>query len=235
MATITLVRPVLGVTTSGYGQRGSSFHHGMDIAAAQGTPIVASANGTVEQANYNGGYGNYVRINHGSGLTTAYAHMSVLRVRTGQAVKAGDVIGLVGSTGDSSGPHLHFEVRQGGKSTNPAPWLKGAKTITADKSDSELTAETVGLASKIPLGDAAGLAGDVADLIKQWKSGRLAMRAFMIIAGFICLIIAVIALLARSKNTPDFAKGITKGAKKLATAKVTGSTAKPAPTTGVTP
>ncbi len=90
---------------------GSTDHGGIDIGAAYGTPIIAAASGTVEIASVYGGYGNAVMINHGNGLRTLYGHMSSIAVSQGQTVQAGQVIGLVGSTGWSTGPHLHFEVR----------------------------------------------------------------------------------------------------------------------------
>lgn len=121
--------PVNGRVTSGWGQRGAAFHHGIDIAAPLGTAIRAAYGGVVERAGWNGGYGNYTRIGHGRlgrGLiTTAYAHQQRIIVRQGQRVNAGQVIGYVDSTGDSTGNHLHFEVRVSGRSTNPIEWLNG--------------------------------------------------------------------------------------------------------------
>jgi murein DD-endopeptidase MepM/ murein hydrolase activator NlpD len=121
--------PVNGRVTSGWGQRGAAFHHGLDIAAPTGTAIRAAYPGVVERAGWNGGYGYYTRIGHGrlgrALITTAYAHQSRIIVRQGQRVNAGAVIGYVGSTGDSTGPHLHFEVRASGRSTNPMEWLNG--------------------------------------------------------------------------------------------------------------
>ncbi len=97
-----------------------SFHSGVDFPAAKNTKIFAAADGTVISAKYNGGYGNCVMINHGGGIVTLYAHMvSTPPVKVGQKVKAGDVIGYVGTTGSSTGNHLHFEVRVNGKHTDP--------------------------------------------------------------------------------------------------------------------
>lgn len=95
------------------------FHAGTDIGAPSGTPIVAADSGTVAVATYGGGYGNYVVISHGGGVSTLYAHMSSMAVSAGSNVSKGDVIGYVGSTGWSTGPHLHFEVRVNGATTNP--------------------------------------------------------------------------------------------------------------------
>ncbi|MGI5972050.1 MAG: M23 family metallopeptidase, partial [Oscillospiraceae bacterium] len=100
------------------------FHTGVDIGASYGAKILAADDGTVITAGYNsGGYGNYVVISHGNGLTTLYGHMSSYAVSNGQNVSKGDVIGYVGSTGRSTGPHLHFEVRQSGQYIDPMSYF----------------------------------------------------------------------------------------------------------------
>ena len=98
---------------------GSDYHPGIDIAVDYGTPIKASSTGTVEEAQWNGGYGRFVSIDHGNGITTCYGHMSAIAVQPGQTVRRGDVIGYAGSSGYSTGPHVHFEVRQNGSPVNP--------------------------------------------------------------------------------------------------------------------
>ena len=95
----------------------------MDIAAAKGIPIKVVADGTVTFARYNGSYGNLVKIDHGNGLETWYAHTNKMYVKVGEQVKAGDVIAEVGSTGNSTGPHLHLEIRIDGKHVNPQLYL----------------------------------------------------------------------------------------------------------------
>ncbi|MDP4240162.1 MAG: M23 family metallopeptidase [Bacteroidota bacterium] len=95
------------------------FHAGMDFTAPIGTDIFATANGTIQSAGWKQGYGNCVEINHGFGYLTLYGHMSAIKVRVGQKVKRGDVIGLVGSTGKSTGPHCHYEVHYKGEVMNP--------------------------------------------------------------------------------------------------------------------
>jgi murein DD-endopeptidase MepM/ murein hydrolase activator NlpD len=95
------------------------FHAGMDFTAPVGTDIYATANGTVSSAGWEQGYGNCVQIDHGYGYLTLYAHMSAIKVRLGEKVKRGEVIGLVGSTGKSTGPHLHYEVHYKGQIMNP--------------------------------------------------------------------------------------------------------------------
>jgi len=114
-----LIWPVRGRVTSEYGPRWGRMHQGIDIGAPSGTPIWAAKAGTVIHAEWMGGYGNVVLIDHGEGFTTVYAHQSSIAVAEGQAVSRGEVIGYVGSTGRSTGPHLHFETRFGGKAQNP--------------------------------------------------------------------------------------------------------------------
>lgn len=118
-----LVWPVSGPITSPYGMRWGSLHPGLDIGAPAGAPIRAAASGRVLVAAYNGGYGNLVVIDHGRGLATAYAHQARLAVAAGQTVAQGQVIGYVGSTGVSTGPHLHFEVRVNGSTVDPLGYL----------------------------------------------------------------------------------------------------------------
>lgn len=119
-------RPVSGRITSGYGYRHHpvlkrrKLHAGIDFGAPTGTPVYASSGGVVVSASYQRGYGNTIVISHGSGLSTLYGHLSRIRVRSGQKVGSGDLIGNVGSTGMSTGPHLHFEIRVNGRPVNPA-------------------------------------------------------------------------------------------------------------------
>lgn len=109
--------------TSGFGPRWGRTHTGLDLGMAEGASIYASRSGTVIYSGYCGGYGNLVRIDHGGGLETYYAHCSKLLVSEGQQVETGQVIAAVGSTGNSTGPHLHFEVRIDGSPQNPSTWL----------------------------------------------------------------------------------------------------------------
>jgi murein DD-endopeptidase MepM/ murein hydrolase activator NlpD len=118
-----LIWPVQGVLTSPYGMRWGRMHEGIDIGASTGTLIYAAAGGTVVYAGWEGGYGNLTVIDHGNGLATAYGHQSRLAVSNGQTVSRGQVIGYVGSTGHSTGPHLHFEVRVNGAPTDPLAYL----------------------------------------------------------------------------------------------------------------
>ena len=117
--------PAAGYVSSPYGLRfdGTEFHQGIDIAADMGTPIVATADGVVTAAGWNGGYGNMVDVDHGGGIVTRYGHASALAVTVGQQVRRGEVIAYVGSTGRSTGPHVHYEVRVDGQPVNPAGYL----------------------------------------------------------------------------------------------------------------
>ena len=118
--------PVTGIISSRYGVSSSirsSIHTGLDIATSTGTPISVVADGTVISAEYTGAYGNLVKISHGNGVETWYAHTSKMYVTAGQEVKAGDVIAAVGSTGNSTGPHLHFEIRINGNHVNPQNYM----------------------------------------------------------------------------------------------------------------
>lgn len=119
-------KPVSGTITSRYGVSSNirrSTHTGLDIATKTGTPIQVVADGTVTCASYQGSYGNLVKVKHSSGVETWYGHTSKMYVKVGQEVKAGDTIAAVGSTGNSTGPHLHFEIRINGKHVNPQKYL----------------------------------------------------------------------------------------------------------------
>lgn len=122
---ISLIRPTTGVITSRFGPRSRNNHKGIDIGTAKGTPIYAAAAGTVTVSSYgyNGGYGNYIIINHGNGVQTVYAHCSSLVATVGQQVSQGQLIARVGSTGDSTGNHLHLEIRVNGVAQNPQNYL----------------------------------------------------------------------------------------------------------------
>jgi murein DD-endopeptidase MepM/ murein hydrolase activator NlpD len=122
--------------TSGFGVRSDPFrgraamHAGIDLAGPVGTPIYATADAVVGRSEYNsGGYGNLVELDHGHGIQTRYGHLSKSMVTAGQRVKRGDMIGLMGSTGRSTGSHLHYEVRIDGKAVNPVPFLQSTSYL----------------------------------------------------------------------------------------------------------
>lgn len=124
-----LARPTAGPVTSNFGMRHhpilgiDRLHAGMDFGGGAGAPVYAADAGVVVSASHSGGYGNRTVIDHGGGVATVYAHQSVMVVGSGQRVQRGQLIGRIGSTGLSTGPHLHFEVRKGGAPVNPRPWL----------------------------------------------------------------------------------------------------------------
>ncbi|MDC0887372.1 M23 family metallopeptidase, partial [Altererythrobacter sp.] len=123
--------------------RGGAMHSGMDFKGPTGADIYAAAAGTVSFVGRKSGYGKVVEISHGNGLMTRYAHMSRFRSKVGQDVAAGDTIGAIGSTGRSTGPHLHFEVRINDRAVNPRPFLEAAPNVlkearrTGTKADSD--------------------------------------------------------------------------------------------------
>ena len=123
--------PVRGYyrSTSGFGPRWGRAHEGHDWAGARGTPIHATADGVVVHAGRQGGYGNLIKIRHDFGFETRYAHLSRIRVKVGERVSRGDRIGDMGNTGRSTGTHLHYEVRIGGKAVNPLKYIKAARDV----------------------------------------------------------------------------------------------------------
>jgi murein DD-endopeptidase MepM/ murein hydrolase activator NlpD len=118
------IRPAIGPMSSGFGPRWGTFHYGLDIAVPTGTKVHAAHAGVVVKAGWYGGYGNVVIIDHGNGVTTRYGHNSKVVVTVGQKVAAGDLIALSGSTGDSTGPHCHFEVRIDDVAVDPLPYMR---------------------------------------------------------------------------------------------------------------
>jgi len=141
---IPQVMPAEGaMVSSSYGIRRDPFtgeaarHSGLDFRGAIGAPIHAAAKGRVSFVGVKGGYGNVVEISHGNGLMTRYAHMSGFKARVGQEVAAGDVIGLIGSTGRSTGPHLHFEVRVYDRPVNPRTFLENASQLLQQARETE--------------------------------------------------------------------------------------------------
>ena len=136
LASIPQVTPAhVAYVSSSYGYRadpftgGAAFHAGLDFPGPRGSPIYAAARGTVSFVGQRQGYGNCIEISHGSGLLTRYAHLSGFRARVGQEVAAGTVIGAMGNSGRSTGPHLHFEVRINDRPVNPRPFLEAARNV----------------------------------------------------------------------------------------------------------
>lgn len=151
----TAARPAISVPSrmplkdlrmsSGYGMRNHPVlgkranHKGVDLAAPTGTPVYATADGLVGKAEWFSSYGNYIQIEHGGEMQTRYAHLSGYSVKAGQRVQKGDLIGYVGSTGRSTGPHLHYEVRIAGDAVDPTPYMTGEYAL-ADLSAEEANA-----------------------------------------------------------------------------------------------
>jgi murein DD-endopeptidase MepM/ murein hydrolase activator NlpD len=139
LALVPYRKPVIGEVefTSGFGVRSDPFlgrpamHTGLDFRAASGDPIRATANGKVVSSGWAGGYGRMVEIDHGNGLSTRYGHMSEIHVKVGDQIKIGQVIGAVGSTGRSTGPHLHYETRIDGEAVDPQKFLRAGVRLSA--------------------------------------------------------------------------------------------------------
>jgi murein DD-endopeptidase MepM/ murein hydrolase activator NlpD len=115
--------------SSPFGWRWGKMHEGVDMAAPTGTPIYAPADGVVIAAEWERGYGNLIKIRHEFGITTRYGHLSKIRVKRGQKVSQGERIADMGSTGHSTGPHLHYEIRISGKAINPMTFIKAGKNV----------------------------------------------------------------------------------------------------------
>ena len=130
-SSVPSIWPVHGAVSAGFGERidplngEGAFHSGMDIAAPTGTEVMASADGMVLSAGPEAGYGNAILLDHGNGMTTKYGHLSEIDIVVGQEVKRGQIIGAVGSTGRTTGPHLHYEVHIHDAPVNPATYLHG--------------------------------------------------------------------------------------------------------------
>lgn len=153
MASIPALVPVKNYRLSSrYGRRYDPFngriaqHAGLDLAGSRGEPIYAAADGRITRAGRMSGYGTMAEINHGKGMSTRYGHMSLVLVKPGQRVKQGDMIGRMGSTGRSTGTHLHYEIRVDGRAINPKPFIDASPRLLAAQRDGE----TIALASAAP-------------------------------------------------------------------------------------
>jgi murein DD-endopeptidase MepM/ murein hydrolase activator NlpD len=139
LALVPYRKPVIGEVefTSGFGVRSDPFlgrpamHTGLDFRAATGDPVRATANGKVAASGWQGGYGRMVEIDHGNGLSTRYGHLSAINVKVGDYVKIGQIIGEVGSTGRSTGPHLHYETRIDGDAVDPQKFLRAGVRLSS--------------------------------------------------------------------------------------------------------
>jgi len=139
LALVPYRKPVIGEVefTSGFGVRSDPFlgrpamHTGLDFRASMGDPVRATANGKVVSAGWSGGYGRMVEVDHGNGLSTRYGHLSEIHVKIGDQIKIGQVLGAVGSTGRSTGPHLHYETRIDGEAVDPQKFLRAGVRLSA--------------------------------------------------------------------------------------------------------
>jgi murein DD-endopeptidase MepM/ murein hydrolase activator NlpD len=139
LALVPYRKPVIGDVefTSGFGVRSDPFlgrpamHTGLDFRAATGDPVRATANGKVASSGWMGGYGRMVEVDHGNGLSTRYGHLSEINVKVGDLIKIGQVIGAVGSTGRSTGPHLHYETRIDGDAVDPQKFLRAGVRLSS--------------------------------------------------------------------------------------------------------
>jgi murein DD-endopeptidase MepM/ murein hydrolase activator NlpD len=140
LVAVPTIAPVQGFRLSStFGDRehpvlgGTRMHKGLDLAVASGTPVRAPADGVIEKASWFSSYGNFIEIAHGGNMETRYGHLSGYNVVEGQQVHKGDIIGYVGSTGRSTGPHLHYEVRIGGEAVDPTPYMQmGTLAVAAN-------------------------------------------------------------------------------------------------------
>jgi murein DD-endopeptidase MepM/ murein hydrolase activator NlpD len=144
-------RPVRDIVfSSAFGVRSDPFrgsaamHSGIDLAGPLGTPVYATADGVVGRAGWASGYGNLVELEHGKGIETRYGHLSKILVRVGQRVKRGDLIAKMGSTGRSTGSHLHYEVRLDGRAVNPLPFLQSADYLASIQRRAKATQVAMG-------------------------------------------------------------------------------------------
>ena len=140
-ASLQYISSGFGFRGNPFGGGGAEFHSGLDFRGPHGAPVYAAAKGTVRFVGQHSGYGKFVEVDHGNGVVTRYAHMSAFRTRIGASVNAGDLIGQIGSTGRSTGPHLHFEVRINDRAVNPRPFLEVAPHVLEEARNSARNGE----------------------------------------------------------------------------------------------
>ena len=205
------------VITQQYGNKSAryvrGYHTGLDIGCVSGSPIYAAHDGVVEFSGWNGVYGNEVRVRYNDALLTSYHHMSRTAAYKGDRVSAGKVIGYIGSTGQSTGPHLHFEVRVNGEAVNPMSFLSGGGTVP-----------NATQASNPIIPDAVESGWDafveVADWLTETKNWY---RMGLILAGFILGLIAVVGMAKAQALGKAAGTAVKTGAKKLKGGKANGS------------
>lgn len=178
-------KPVIGGVTSPFGMRGGKLHAGVDFGAPMLSPVRASMDGRVVRSEWFGGYGNAIDVYHGGGYMTRYAHLTTRIAKKDDAVKQGEVIGLVGNTGDSTGPHLHFEIRINGEPKNPLPLL--GKEVSINESS-----DLVNRLNPIP--------PQFNDFIRSLTDTQTWLRLGMTLLGFTLLAVGIVSIIrGRSK------------------------------------
>lgn len=199
------------VITQQYGNKSSRYvsgaHTGLDIGCTQGSPIYAATDGMITFAGWNGVYGNEVRVKYNDALETSYHHMSRIAAVKGKTVSAGTVIGYIGSTGQSTGPHLHFEVRVNGKHTDPIPYLSGGATVPGAvnaSSDNPLVPDTV----EGPLDFLGGIATWMSEP-KNW------FRVGLVLGGALLILFATIGMAKTQALGKNAGKAVANVAKKM--------------------
>lgn len=190
--------------SQGYGVKNAryvkGYHTGVDIACANGSPIRAVDGGTIVAAGYNGAYGNQVKQQIG-GLEVWYNHMSVIRVSKGDTVSQGETLGYEGTTGNSTGPHLHFEVRKNGTDVDPMPYLQGSAVVPASTSGDQVISNPFSSISNLK------------EFFDLMTDPYTYLRLAMVIGGFVLLIMALVGLAKVKALGAKAAKVVSKGAK----------------------
>lgn len=198
------VRPVDGPLTGTYAEvRGGRIHGALDIGVPTGTPVRCSAPGKVTSAGFNnGGYGNLVTVDHGGGWETYYAHNSELKVQTGQQVTTGQVLALAGSTGNSTGPHVHWEIRRNGEKVDPAQYEGGNFSGLPIP---PIILPPIGLPGEGPIGDLPGVVVEGATnamdaletlrtVMEKLADGKLWFRILGVAIGVQALVVGVLII-----------------------------------------
>lgn len=202
------------VITQQYGNKSaryvSGYHTGIDIGCITGSPIFAAHDGIVEFSGWNGVYGNEVRLRYNGSLITSYHHMSRTAVYKGDQVSAGKVLGYIGSTGQSTGPHLHFEVRENGKAVNPNQYLGGGGVVPIGNNP------VVPDAIESPLDAFSAIADWLSDT-KNW------FRIGLILAGFVLGLIAVVGMAKAQALGKIAGTAVKTGTSKMTGGKSSGS------------
>lgn len=201
-ATCKVITQQYGVKNARYAK---GYHTGLDIGCKAGSPIYAAHDGTVILAGWAGSYGNTVEIRANDSLVTSYHHMSRVAARKGQNVSAGTVIGYIGSTGMSTGPHLHFEVRINGKDVNPNPYLSGAATIDQISTG----------ADQASVWDAFTFPGKMLDAFRVLSDTIMWMRIGMVVGGGILLLMTFLGIAKTSALGKGAVKAVASAGKKV--------------------